>query len=243
MDLVAGVVDPRDHLRDAVLLARELADDQVVLVVAGERRDDVGRAGDPGPLEHVDLGRVSQDHMVLELLLQPLEPVAALLDQRHLVAAVLDEHAGEVRADLPTACDQEIHLGGGGLRGTDLAGADCVEQDLDRDRGRADRAQAALAIELGARRVEQPHDHALVVETLLVATTTASASSIPASRRTSMSIPWPRTKPPFQWSPSRVSASSFSSTAVTSQPSRSSWRAMLEPTRPQPITNAFMDSP
>src|SRR5580765_9113568 len=31
-----------------------------------------------------------------------------------------------------------------------------------------------------------------------VATTTASASSIPARRRTSMSIPWPSTKPPAQ---------------------------------------------
>src|SRR4051794_32758547 len=73
-----------------------------------------------------------------------------------------------------------------------------------------------------------------------VETTTASASSIPARRRTSMSIPWPSTKPPAQWSPRRPRASSFSSTAVTSHPSRSSWRAMLEPTRPQPITNAFM---
>src|SRR5690348_13713948 len=73
-----------------------------------------------------------------------------------------------------------------------------------------------------------------------VATTTASASSMPARRRTSMSMPWPSTKPPAQLSPSRPRASSFSSTAVTSQPSRSSCRAMFEPTRPQPITNAFI---
>src|SRR3954451_9831259 len=73
-----------------------------------------------------------------------------------------------------------------------------------------------------------------------VETTTASASSIPARRRTSMSIPWPSTKPPAQWSPRRPRASSFSSTAVTSHPPRSSWSAMLEPTRPQPITNAFI---
>ena len=55
-----------------------------------------------------------------------------------------------------------------------------------------------------------------------------------------MSIPWPTTKPPAQSSPSRPSASSFSSTAVTSQPSRSSWSATCEPTRPQPMTIAFM---
>src|SRR5579875_2822716 len=73
-----------------------------------------------------------------------------------------------------------------------------------------------------------------------VATTTASASSMPASRSTSTSIPWPTMKDPGQPSPSRVSASSFSSTTVTSQPSWWSWRAMDEPTRPQPMTRAFM---
>src|SRR5262249_41956181 len=75
-----------------------------------------------------------------------------------------------------------------------------------------------------------------------VATTTASASSIPASRRTSTSIPWPSTKPPRPFSPSRVSASSFSSTAVTSQPSSASWIATFDPTRPQPITKALTGS-
>src|SRR5207253_6519215 len=70
--------------------------------------------------------------------------------------------------------------------------------------------------------------------------TTASASSIPAARRTSVSIPWPTMKPPAQWSPSRPRASSFSSTAVTSQPSWSSWSAIDEPTRPHPITIAFI---
>src|SRR3989440_4385799 len=75
-----------------------------------------------------------------------------------------------------------------------------------------------------------------------VATTTASASSIPASRSTSASMPWPSTKPPRQFSPSLVSASSFSSTAVTSQPSSASWSATFDPTRPQPITNALTGS-
>src|SRR6059036_1772053 len=73
-----------------------------------------------------------------------------------------------------------------------------------------------------------------------VATTTASASAIPASRRTLTSIPCPTTKPPDQCSPSRASASSFSSIAVTSQPLFVSFFATAEPTRPHPTTIAFI---
>src|SRR5947209_4407094 len=73
-----------------------------------------------------------------------------------------------------------------------------------------------------------------------VATTIASASSIPASCSTSASIPCPTMKPPDQSVPRRLSASSFSSTTVTSHPSLASWRATLEPTRPEPITITFM---
>ena len=109
MRLVARVVDARDHLRNAVLLAGELADHEVVLVVPGQRGDDVRRPGDPGALEDVDLGRVAEDHVVLELLLEPLEAVAPLLDQRHLALPVLEERPREVGADLPAACDQDVH--------------------------------------------------------------------------------------------------------------------------------------
>ena len=73
-------------LRHAVLLAGELADDDVVLVVAGGRDEDVGRPRDARLLEDEQLRRVARLHLVLELLLEPLEAVAALLDQRHLVA-------------------------------------------------------------------------------------------------------------------------------------------------------------
>ena len=106
--LVARVVDARDHLRDAVLLAAELADDDVVLVVAGRRDEQVGRALDPGALEHEHLGGVAADHLVLELGLELVEAVRLLLDQRHLVAAA-QQRAGEVRADLAAACDQDVH--------------------------------------------------------------------------------------------------------------------------------------
>ena len=109
--LVARVVDAGDHLVDAVLLARELADDDVVLVVARHRDDDARRPLDPGALEHDELGRVAVDDLVLELVLEPLEAVAPLLDQRHLVPAA-EQAAREVRADLAAACDQDVHQAG-----------------------------------------------------------------------------------------------------------------------------------
>ena len=98
--LVLRVVDARDHLLDPVPLSRDLADHDVVLVVAGHGDDDVGRALDPGPLEHVELGRVAADEAMLELVLEALEAEGALLDQGDLVA-VADQRAGDVRADLP----------------------------------------------------------------------------------------------------------------------------------------------
>ena len=81
----------------------------VVLVVAGDRDDDVGRALDAGALEHEELGRVALVHLVLELGLEHVVARVALLDQRHLVPGA-DQRAREVRADLPAACDQEEHL-------------------------------------------------------------------------------------------------------------------------------------
>ena len=86
MDLVARVVDPGDDLRHAVLLPRELGDDDVVLVVAGHRDDDVGRPGDAGRLEHVELGAVAVDDAVAELVLEEVERARSLLDDDDLVA-------------------------------------------------------------------------------------------------------------------------------------------------------------
>ena len=74
--LVPRVVDARDHLLDVVALARDLADDEVVLVVAGDREQEVGRPRDAGALERVDLRRVAEQAPVPELRLEPLEPVA-----------------------------------------------------------------------------------------------------------------------------------------------------------------------
>src|SRR5262249_28112691 len=55
-------------------------------------------------------------------------------------------------------------------------------------------------------------------------------------------MPWPTTNPPVQEEPRRLSASSFSSLAVTAQPSASTRLATLEPTRPQPMMIAFTSS-
>ena len=101
MLLVSGVVDARDHLRHAVALLGDLRDDDVVLVVAGHREHEIGRAGDPGALEDVDLGRVAAHHDRPELGLELLEAVAVLLDQRHLVAQSQAASASTFAPTLP----------------------------------------------------------------------------------------------------------------------------------------------
>ena len=99
-------------------------------------------------------------------------------------------------------------------------------------RGRADDVQAALGVELGAapdrargRSRSAPRTASTAAWAITrfvlspsVVTTTASASSMPASRSSVRSMPCPTRKPPVQCSPSRARASSFSSSAVTSQP-------------------------
>src|SRR5439155_25699847 len=88
MCLVAGIVDARDDLGNPVLLARELADDDVVLVVAGSGDDDVRRTRDAGALEHGQLRGIADLRLMLELLLESLESLATLLDERDLVPHV-----------------------------------------------------------------------------------------------------------------------------------------------------------
>ena len=75
---VAGVVAAGDDPLAEVLLLGDLADEDVVLVVAGDRHDEVG-ALDAGALEHPQLGAVAVLDGVLELLLdaQVGAPVAA----------------------------------------------------------------------------------------------------------------------------------------------------------------------
>ena len=105
--VVAGVVDARDHALDAVALARDLADDDVVLVVPRHGHDELG-ALDAAALQHGKLGRVAVLRDVLELLLQ--QPVAGgrLLDHGHLVPH-LDQLVREVATDLAAARDEDVH--------------------------------------------------------------------------------------------------------------------------------------
>ncbi len=135
--LVARIVDAGDHLRDAVLLAGELADDDVVLVVARDRDDDAGRPLDACALEDEQLRRVAVDDDVLELVLEPLEPVAALLDQGDLVPEA-QQAPRQVRPDLPAARDQDVHQARWGTA-----------------QARAASASASIAIEVG-QKVRRP---------------------------------------------------------------------------------------
>ena len=80
-----------------------------------------------------------------ELGLELLEAVAALLDQRHLVAH-REQRARDVRADLAAAGDdRRTSARLTPLERRRLAGADGVGEERDRRLGRADRAQPALA--------------------------------------------------------------------------------------------------
>ena len=157
--LVARVVDAGDDLLDHVLLARDLADQHVVLVVAGHRDHHVG-ALDPGPLEHPELGGVAVGDVVLELLLDRQVAAAVALDHRHLVV-LFEQLAGQVPAHLAGADDDDVHqpapYGPVGLLAPRLA--DRALEHVDRDPRRADRVQALALVPLGPQRVEDARDH------------------------------------------------------------------------------------
>ena len=134
----------------AVLLLGHLADQDVVLVVAGDGDDQVSPL-DAGPLEHPQLGRVPVLDGVLELLLDHPEARVIGLDQRHLVVPG-DQLAGQVPADLARAGDDHVHRAPGLPSGREhyLLGL------VDRVLCRADRVQALLGVPGGARRDRPP---------------------------------------------------------------------------------------
>ena len=106
--VVSRVVHPRHHLGYAVTLLRELADHDVVLIVARDRHDDVGWTPDPGVLQYVQLGSVAVEGSILELDFERLVAPLVLLDEDDLVVQPT-ERSGDVRADLSTADDQDEH--------------------------------------------------------------------------------------------------------------------------------------
>ena len=107
---VARVVAAGDDPLAEVLLLGDLADEDVVLVVAGDGHDEVG-ALDAGALEHPQLGAVAVLDGVLELLLDAQVGAAVVLDERDLLP-VADELAGEVEPDLAAADDDDVHQAG-----------------------------------------------------------------------------------------------------------------------------------
>ena len=102
-----GLLTRAMTLVDQVLLAGDLADQHVVLVVAGDRDHHVG-ALDPGPLQHPELGGVAVGDVVLKLLLDGQVAAAVALDHRHLVV-LLEQLASQVPADLARSDDDDVH--------------------------------------------------------------------------------------------------------------------------------------
>ena len=171
--LVSRVVDARDDPVDEVLLLRDLADQHVVLVVAGHRDHHVG-ARDPGALEDPELRGVAVLDVVLELLLDGQVAVA--------VPSRSGSPRGPCRAargpgsspTLPapttiTYIPSPIGAATLGVAGRCAAGraADLGLEHVDRDPGRADRVQPLLLVPLGPQRVEDPRDDDRHVEPAL----------------------------------------------------------------------------
>jgi hypothetical protein len=106
--LVLGVVDPGDRSRHVEVVLRHLADDEVVLVIARNRGDDVGPVG-AGLGEVLALAAVMRDDDRTDLLgdLRGANPIA--LHQRDLVAGRY-ELAGQKVPDLAAANDDNEHV-------------------------------------------------------------------------------------------------------------------------------------
>ena len=155
---VPRVVAAGDDPLAEVLLLRDLADQQVVLVVAGDRHDEVG-ALDPGPLEHPQLGRVAVLDGVLELLLDGQVAAPVLLDHGDLVAA-LEQLAREVPADLAGAGDDHVQAGHqrSSAAFSSCSIAICVGQIV---------CEPLLGVPRRAARVEDARDHARDLEAQL----------------------------------------------------------------------------
>src|SRR4051794_35062109 len=161
---VPRIVDPRDHPVDQVLLLGHLADQHVVLVVAGHRDHHVGPR-DAGSLEHPQLRRIAVLDAVLQLLLHRQVPVAVVLDHGHLVT-LLEQLASQVPADLARPGDDDVlplsHRSAGCFGPGRLQ--NLLFQHLDRDPRRADRAHPLLLVPLRAQRIQDPRDHGGYVE-------------------------------------------------------------------------------
>src|SRR5829696_1229742 len=249
---VARVVAAGDDPLAQVLLLRDLADQQVVLVVARHRHDEVG-ALDPGALEHPQLGRVAVLDGVLELLLDGQVAAPVLLDHGDLVAA-LEQLAREVPADLARAGDD--HVQAGHQAGSSAAFSSCsiaiwVGQIVCSPcsayhAARRGSRMRAMTRGTSKRRCASCATTRFVLSPLVEAMKT-SASSIPDSVSASSSSAVPIVKRPpassHDWpssTSSRSCESGSSSRTETVCPARRADVATEEPTRPAPTTRTNM---
>ena len=106
----------------------------------GHRHDQLG-ALDAAALEHHQLGRVAVLGDVLELFLEQAVARRRLLDHRDLVPH-LEQLVREVAPDLAAAGDEDVH------QITAVCDEHGLGEDVDRARGRADRAHPELRVEL-----------------------------------------------------------------------------------------------
>ena len=104
---VFRVVDAGDRARHVEVVLRHLADDKVVLVVAGHCRHDVSPVR-ARLAEVLALAAIVGDHDRPDLVGDLVGPRTVLLHQDDFVAG-LDQLLGQVIADLATANDQNEH--------------------------------------------------------------------------------------------------------------------------------------
>ena len=224
--LVARIVDARDRLLDAVAVARDLADDDVVLVVARDGDDEAGAA-------RCRSARARTARWRRRAGRRARTPPRASgsgrrsLDHGHLVAH-LEQVLGEVAADLAAAGDQDVHLDprprrsgrrSSACRSPPSSGRRCAGPSRGTARRAPGRAcarpcsrDAELALhDLGRRRGSCCRRRC--------ATTQASARSIPAARSTSSSSACPSKRSPVNAGSSRLNDSPASSITATDQPS------------------------
>ena len=253
--LVARVVHARDHLRHAVLLLRHLADDQVVLVVAGQARRRCPAAGRC----RLARGRRSRSRRRAGSGARTRARDGSKRSRRCSISVTsCFRRLSSVRAKLaptlpPPAMRMYSQRFGWLAAGRTSQARTESSEHVDRDRGRADDAQAraggrtrrgpgrgcARRRSWSSKRCWATWPITRFVLSPFVATTTASASSMPASRRsvdvhavTEHEAAGPMVAKPAERLFLLVDRRSHPTLRVELE-------GEVEPTRPQPMTSAF----
>ncbi len=106
--LVVGIVDARDGEGNLIARLGDLADHQIVVVVA-RHRDHQIRALSADLIHRARLAGVTTKHRGSQILLQAFEAHRILLQQQHLMS-LLDQTLRQVIADLAAASNDDIHV-------------------------------------------------------------------------------------------------------------------------------------